>query len=165
MLRSTALVKASHDETVFLAAATLWDSLPAATIETLPRVVQSVLSASAEDGEPQPLRHLAGFLEESRDINQWTAILTGLGLATLERHVAFIHVRALKQHGVQPAHWWLASMYADPQLDVPTLPGAEQLKSLQDAILGVSRIAKAETCEGPVCSISLREDPHLAATT
>ena len=42
MLRSNALVKASHDETVFVAADTLWNSLPAATIETLPRVVQSV---------------------------------------------------------------------------------------------------------------------------
>ena len=134
MLRSTALVKASHDETVFLAAATLWDSLPAATIETLPRVVQSVLSASAGDGEPQPLRHLAGFLEESRHIDQWTAILTGLGLATLERHVA-LFMTVLEQHEVQRAHWLLASMFADPQLDVPTLTGAEKLKSLQDAIL------------------------------
>ena len=134
MLRSTALVKASHDETVFLAAATLWDSLSAATIETLPRVVQSVLSASARDGEPQPIRHLAGFLEESRDIDQWTAILTGLGLATLERHVA-LFMTVLEQHEVQRAHWLLASMFADPQLDVPTLMGAEQLKSLQDAIL------------------------------
>ena len=134
MLRSTALVKASHDETVFLADATLWDSLPAATSETLPRVVQSVLSASAGNGEPQPLRHLAGFLEESRDIDQWTAILTGLGLATLERHVA-LFMTVLEQHEVQRAHWLLASMFADPQLDVPTLTGAEQLKSLQDAIL------------------------------
>ena len=134
MLRSTALVRASHDETVFVAADTLWNSLPAATIETLPRVVQSVLSASAGDGESQYLRNLAGILEESHDIHQWAAILTGLGLATLERHVASF-MSALEQHGVQPAHWSLASMFADPQLDVPTLTGAEQLKSLQDAVL------------------------------
>ena len=134
MLRSTALVKASHDETVFLAAATLWDSLPAATIETLPRVVQRVLSASAGDDESQPLRSLAGFLDESRDISQWTAILTGLGLATLERHVASF-MTLLTRHEVQRAHWLLASMFADPQLDVPALMGFEQLKSLQDAIL------------------------------
>ena len=134
MLRSNALVKASHDETVFVAADTLWNSLPAATIETLPRVVQSVLSASAGDGESQSLRNLAGFLEETRDIDQWAAILTGLGLATLERHVASF-MSALEQHGVQPAHWSLASMFADPQLDVPALTGAEQLNSLQDAIL------------------------------
>ena len=42
-LRSQALVKASHDETVFLTADTLWRSLSATTSETLPRVVQSVL--------------------------------------------------------------------------------------------------------------------------
>ena len=134
MLRSAALVRASHDETVFVAADTLWDSLPAATIDTLPRVVQSVLSASAADRESQSLRKLAGFLENSHDIDKWTAILTGLGLATLERHVA-LFMSVLEQHEVQRAHWLLASMFADPQLDVPTLTGAEQLKRLQDAVL------------------------------
>ena len=134
MLRSNALVKASHDETIFVTEDTLWGSLPAATIETLPRIVQSVLAASATHGESQSLRNLAGFLEKSRDIDQWTAIVTGLGLATLERHVASF-TSALEQHGVQRAQWLLASMFADPQLDVPALTGAEQLKNLQDAIL------------------------------
>ena len=132
-LRSAALVKASHDGTVFVAADTLWGCLPAATIETLPRVVQSVLSASADDGESQSLRNLAGFLENSRDIDKWTAILTGLGLATLARHVVSF-TSVLEKHAVQRAHWLLASMFADPQLDVPALTGAEQLKSLQNAI-------------------------------
>ena len=61
MLRSDALVAASHDETVFLAADTLWKSLPATTTETLPRVVQSVLAGSNADGEKaiasEPRRH------------------------------------------------------------------------------------------------------------
>ena len=143
ILRSTALVNASHDETVFVTEDTLWESLPAVSIETLPRVVQSVLAASASHGESQSLRNLAGFLEKSRDIDQWTAILTGLGLATLERHVASF-TSALKHHGVQRAHWLLASMFADPQLDVPALTGAEQLKSLQDAILEFRALPKRD---------------------
>ena len=38
MLRSEALRKVSHDESVFLTTESLWRSLPAATGETLPRI-------------------------------------------------------------------------------------------------------------------------------
>ena len=142
MLRSDALVKASHDETVFLAADTLWGSLPATTTETLPRVVQSVLADSGADNEPQSLRKLAEMLSKSRDIDQWTAMFTGLGLATLERHVASF-MSMLERHGVQRAHWSLASMFADPQLDVPVLSGSEQLRSLRNTVLAFRKIAEA----------------------
>ena len=141
ILRSDALVRASHDETVFLTADTLWRSLPATTSETLPRVVQSVLADSGADNEPQLLRKLADMLGNSHDIDQWAAILTGLGLATLERHVASF-MSILEQHGVQRAHWLLASAFADPQLDIPALPGAEQLKRLQNAILAFRAFPK-----------------------
>ena len=56
ILRSDAIVKASHDETVYLTSDTLWRSLPATTSETLPRVVQSILADSGTDNEPQLLR-------------------------------------------------------------------------------------------------------------
>ncbi len=134
MLRSDALVTASHDETVFLAADTLWQSLPATTSETLPRVVQSILADPEADNEPQSLQRLADMLGNSRDTDQWTAILTGLGLATVERHVASF-MSILEQHGVQRAHWSLASMFADPQIDTPDLTGGKQWKSLRDTVL------------------------------
>ena len=132
-LRSDALVAASHDGTVFRTVDTLWESLPATTTDTLPRVVQSILGASDDDHEPPSLRKLADMLENSRDIDQWSAILTGLGLATLERHVAsFLSV--LDRHGVQPAHRSLAASFADPSLDVPELAESDQLKRLRSAV-------------------------------
>ncbi len=143
MLRSDALVAASHDETVFLAADSLWKSLPATTTETLPSVVQSVLADSNADDEKQSLRNLADMLHNSRDTDQWTAILTGLGLATLERHVACF-TSMLDQHGVQKAHWSLAAMFADPQLDIPDLTGAEQWTSLRDAALAFQALPKLD---------------------
>ena len=133
-LRSDALVAASHDGTVFQAVDTLWKSLSATTTETLPRVVQSILGASDGEHEPQSLRKLASMLENSYEIDQWSAILTGLGLATLERHVASF-LSALARHGVQPAHGSLAASFADPSLDVPELTESDQLKRLRSAVL------------------------------
>ena len=134
ILRSNALVQASHDETVFLEIDTLWRSLPATTIETLPRVVQSILAVSEADHELHSLRNLADMLGNSCDIDQWTAILTGLGLATLEHHVAsFLSI--LDRHGVQPAHRALAASFSDPSLDVPVLTETDQWKRLRSAVL------------------------------
>ena len=60
-LRSQALVRSSHDESVFLSEETLWASLHATTSETLPRVVQSILARpnrrSSNTATPQPRRH------------------------------------------------------------------------------------------------------------
>ena len=134
MLRSHALVDASHDGTVFQAADTLWKSLPATTGETLPRVVQSMLANAEADDESKSLRKLADILGKSSDIDQWSAILTGLGLATLDRHVASF-LSTLDGHGVQPAHRSLAAAFADPALDVPVLAGSDQLERLRRAVL------------------------------
>ena len=134
MLRSEALSKASHDETVFLTTDSLWRSLPAATGETLPRIVQSILSEAWDEDETTALRNLAQMLGSSHCIDIWTAILTGLGLATLERGVASF-MKILEQHGLQRAQWSLASMFIDPDIDVPDLPEFEQLQSLRNAVL------------------------------
>ena len=141
ILRSDALVRASHDETVYLTAETLWKSLPAATSETLPRIVRSILADPKADNEPQLLSKLADLIGKSRDIDQWVAILTGLGLATLERHVASF-MSMLEQHGVQRAHWSLASMFADPQLDIPVLSEFNQWTRLRNAVLAFRELPK-----------------------
>ena len=86
-LRSDALVKASHDETVFHASESLWNGLAAATVDSLPRVVRSLLTDADIQSDPLPLRRIASVLASSRELDRWTAILTGLGLATLDRHV------------------------------------------------------------------------------
>ena len=81
------------------------------------------------------------MLGNSHDIDQWAAILTGLGLATLERHVASF-MSILEQHGVQRTHWSLASLGADPQLDVPVLSVSGQLTSLRSAVLAFREMPK-----------------------
>ena len=134
MLRSEALSKVSHDETVFLTTDSLWRSLPAATGETLPRIVQSILAEARDEDETTALRNLSETLGSSHCIDIWASILTGLGLATLERGVASF-MKILEQHGLQRAQWSLASMFADPDIDVPELTEFEQWQSLRNAIL------------------------------
>ena len=143
MLRSDALVAASHDETVFLAADTLWKSLPATTTETLPIVIQSVCADSNAHNEEHSLRTLADMLHNSGDTDQWTAIVTGLGLATLDRHVARF-TSMLEQQGVPRAHWLLGAMFADPQLDIPDLTSAEQWTRLRDTGLAFRALPKRD---------------------
>ena len=83
------------------------------------------------------------MLGNSHDIDQWAAILTGLGLATLERHIASF-VAMLEQHEVQRAHWSLASMFADPQLDVPVLSESEQLTTLRNVVFAFREMPKRD---------------------
>ena len=134
MLRSEALSKASHDEIVSLSTDSLWRSLPAVTGETLPRIVQSILSEARDEDETTALRNLAETLGSNHCIDIWASILTGLGLATLERSVASF-MKILEQHGLQRAQWSLASMFIDPDIDVPELTESEQWQSLRNAIL------------------------------
>ena len=129
-LRSEALSDASHDEIVFLRADSFWRVLMAATNETLPRIIQSVLKETQEKDEVAALQRLGGILAANDDIEVWSAILTGLGLGTLERRVAsFISI--LEKHGVQRALWSAASMFAlsDGGLPPSVLP------EVQNAVL------------------------------
>lgn len=133
MLRSEALREAGHDETVYLSMDSLWRSLSATTNETLHRVVQSIFSDISERDEKTVIRKLAETLEASSDLGTWIGILTGLGLATLDRLVmSFIDI--LDKHEVQRAHWAFASMYSDPQLEIPKLSESEQWQRLCDAV-------------------------------
>lgn len=141
MLRSEALSKASHDETVFLTTDSLWRSFPAATSETLPRIVQSILAEARDEDETTALRNLAETLGSNHCIDIWASILTGLGLATLERGVASF-MKILEQHGLQRAQWSLASMFIDPDSDVLELIEFEQLQSLRNAILDFRALPK-----------------------
>ena len=132
-LRSNALVEASHEGVVFQAVNTLSQSLPATTTETIPSVVHSVLSDAGGEDETKFLQNLAAVLSNSCDIETWTSILTGLGLATLERHVASF-MSLLEQHAVQRSHWSTAAVFADPDLELPELSNSDQLAGIRNAI-------------------------------
>lgn len=134
MLRSRALAEASHDQIVFLTEESLWQGLPAVTNETLPRVVQSVLSSATSGNEESTLARLSNLLTSSDDIEAWIAILTGLGLATLERNVvSFMNI--LEKHGVQRAQWSLASMLSDPKVNLPDLGNFVEWQKIREAVL------------------------------
>lgn len=139
LLRSQALSIASHDEAVFLSKDSFWQSLPAVTHDSLPRAVQSLL---AEEGdEASSLQRLADILDSSSDIETWVGILTGLGLAFLERQVASF-MQTLEQHGVQRAQWSLASMFGDPGINIPELSEFEHWQNLRDAVLAFRALPK-----------------------
>ena len=141
MLRSAALVQASHDGIVFRSSDSLWRSLPATTTDTLPRVVLSLLVDAVDPSGSQSLLELARILAKSGQIEQWIAILNGLGLATLDRHVASF-MSILEQHGLDRAHWSLAAGFADPLLDVPKLPASDQWARLRNAISEFRKMPK-----------------------
>lgn len=170
-LRSQALSEASHDEVVYSSIESLWRGIRAATTATLPHIIQSVLTETEGETEEDTIRNLAEILAESDNADLWGAILTGLGLGTLERYVASF-MSTLEQHGVQRAQWSLASMFADDKIDVPDFSEFEQWQNLRNAILEFRALPKKRdlraVClevlpEGgmaPSCS-NLRQANHL----
>ena len=132
-LRSEALSDACHDEIVYRRNDSLWLGIRAATSQTIPRIIQTVL-ADARDTEQEPTLHrLAEILLESSDAELWIAILTGLGLGTLERHVERF-TTILEQQEIDRAQWSLASMFADDSIDVPSIPNFVNWERLRAAI-------------------------------
>ena len=142
-LRSKALCDASHDDVSYLRSDSLWQSLSASTNETLPRIIQSVLNETQNEAEDVTLRNLAQALAASDDIEVWAAILTGLGIGTMERSVTSF-MAMLEKHGVQRTHWFLASMFSDAGIDVPELSGFENLKPMQNAVIAFRALPKRD---------------------
>lgn len=142
-LRSEALAKASHDEVVYLVSDSLWKNLLATTDGTLPRVIHSVIAKTQKDEESQALTDLAQLLSSCEDINVWTAVFTGLGLASLDRQVE-LFINILKQYDVPAAQWSLASMFYDPATDVNTLSGLMSQRGFIDAVLAFRSSSKPD---------------------
>lgn len=132
-LRSATLRDASHDEAAYLKEKSLWEGLPATTSDTLPHVVQALLSDEEAD-RPAVLQHLADLLASSDDPDIWVSVLTGLGLATLVLRADAL-IASLEQNGVQRAQWNLAAMFSDPELELPALTGQETWSSMREAVL------------------------------
>ncbi len=132
-LRSDALNKAVHDEVVHIHMNSIWTCLLAATPETMPGIVRSILVGSNENDETAILAKLAEQLASNDRAEHWIAILTGLGLATLERQVATF-IQVLEDFGVQIAHWSLASMFFDPETSVPKVSELEHWEKMRSAV-------------------------------
>ena len=140
-LRSKALSDASHDDMVYCRVDSLWKGIRALTKETLPRIIQSLLTETQDEDEENALQKIAEILAESSDVDFWAAVLTGLGLGTLERRIgSFISI--LKQRGVQRAQWPLASMFGDSSIDIPDLSQFEQWQNLRNAIIEFRALPK-----------------------
>ena len=130
-LRSVALCDASHDGVSRLPTDSLWHVLLAATGETLPKIIQSMTTAVGNDDAM--LQKLANLLAVSDDVEAWIAILTGLGLGTLEKQ-ATVLIELLDRYEIPRAHHSLASFFADPSMDIPPLPGSTIHRNLQEAV-------------------------------
>ena len=154
MLRSRALVVASHDEIAYSATDTLWQCLFATTRDSLPRVMQTILASAGSEEEAQSLERLAEILRHNPEVDLWVAILTGLGLATLENHVASF-VSVLEQRQVKRAHWNLASILAVSGIEGPELTQFEGWRNLQEAVRVFRSLPKEDL--RPACNYSLKE--------
>lgn len=142
-LRSKALCDASHDDISYQRSDSLWLSLPATTNETLPKVIQSILNQTHSESGAVILQNLANALAASDDIEEWATILTGLGIGTMDQAViSFMAV--LDSHGVQRAHWFLASMFVDSSINVPELSGFEHLECLRNAVGAFRALPKSD---------------------
>ena len=140
-LRSDALANASHDGLTFFREDSLWKSLRSVTPATVPRLIQSILSKCDVNSERLVLKNLSNALGESDDINTWIAIFTGLGLATLERNVIkFIEI--MKKYNLERAHWYIASSFIDPGIEIPVLAEYENWQKLRNAVLEFRKIEK-----------------------
>ncbi|MEC8860146.1 MAG: hypothetical protein VYE29_09125 [Pseudomonadota bacterium] len=143
-LRSQALSTLSHDEVVYLADDSLWKGLAAVTHETMPGVIQTLLSGCSFERKETILRKLAAILAAKPDVDVWVSVLTGLGLATLESYVVtFIEI--LELHGIQRAQWSLASMFGcDVDIDISSLSALEQWQTLRKAIQAFRALPKPD---------------------
>lgn len=161
-LRSKALCKASHDEVVYTSAESLWGGIRATTMETLPHVIQSVLAEIPAETEKDALQKLAEILADSTEAKLWAAILTGLGLGSLERYVTSF-TSILEKHEVQRAQWSLASMFADATIDIPDVPEFEQWQVIRNAISDFRTLAKRDL--RTVCLEMLPVGDHVPICT
>jgi len=122
-LRSAALSEASHDGVAILHADTFWHLLLAATHETLPRIIHSVFRTTQPEDETEVVQKLADLLAQNDDVEVWSAIVTGLGLGTIERRVASFE-NFLEKHGVPRGLWAAAFLFAilDGEMPENTMP-------------------------------------------
>ena len=134
LLRSEALEATTHDGMVYLRDDTLWRALPAATAATMPQIIRSTLCDPEGPAEHRALQELAKMLSTSSDVQVWVSILTGLGFGTLERSVLSL-IAVLEQHGVQRGQWSLASVFAEPGIEIPDLSKVETWQKMRDAML------------------------------
>ena len=141
-LRSRALSDASHDD-AYLRNDSFWSSLLSATPETLPRIIHAVLTECQEMNEAETLRELSKTLAVSDDAEVWSAILTGLGLGTLERCVASF-ITILEHHRIPRADWLLTLMFAGPNLDFPELSDTKHWKRLRNAVSAFRALTKPD---------------------
>ncbi|MEP2184123.1 hypothetical protein, partial [Roseibium sp.] len=131
-VRSHALADASHDGVVFSRTESLWTALPATTPESMPGIIRQVIAHPEVDLD-EALERLAQALGQSPSIEFWTAVLTGLGLGTLDGQ-AERFMALLERHAVPRSLWFLASMYFDSSTTVPDLEGFEHVAVLQRAV-------------------------------
>jgi energy-coupling factor transporter ATP-binding protein EcfA2 len=120
LLRSTALVEASHDEIVYQVDESLWSCIKSVTTESLPHVIRSIYIKST--GKEQCfLEQLAEILLADNDIELWVAILTGLGFVTLEKEAKML-ISVLRKNEIRPSLWSVASLFAVSNTEIPDLP-------------------------------------------
>jgi hypothetical protein len=142
-LRSEALASSSHDEIIYQRSDSLWLGLSAATEESLPRLIHSIVNESDEIPK-ETLQKLASLLiSNSNNVTSCAAILTGLGLGGIDKSVE-LFIKILEKYEVQSAQWPLASMFCDSSINIPDLTEFDEWRKLKNAVLEFRKVSKRD---------------------
>ncbi len=142
-LRSEALSKASHDELIFSRKDSLWQNLSAVTTESLPRLLHGLLQNKDTASEASILAKLAQILKKTPDSELWIAIISGLGLATLDHHVSSL-MEILEKQMIPRNLWNFASMLCDHSIDLSSFPDSGHWGNTKDAVASFRSLPKED---------------------
>ena len=108
-LRSVAVANATHDDIVFQQTQSILKAMAAVTTDSLPEfMLQCFRHNGFEDNDL--LQHFADTLSATSDPKTWVAILTGLGLVSLDQYATTV-ISCLDKHKVQPAQRLSVAMF------------------------------------------------------
>ncbi|MBK8191360.1 MAG: hypothetical protein IPK79_13035 [Vampirovibrionales bacterium] len=133
-LRSSALARLTHDELVIQTEDSLLQSIRAVTTASLPLIIQAVLREPEKFNRLKLIDALVSLQKEQNTVETMTAILTGLGFASLEvRAKQFIQL--LEEWNIERSLWSVTAMFAVAKgVEFPDLPsvgeGWNRLKEL-----------------------------------
>lgn len=109
-----------------------------ATAETMPQIIRAILSDAEGPAEQRVTSGAGENLPTSSDVRVWVSIPIVVGFRHLERGVLSL-IAVLEQHGVQRGQWSLASMFADPGIDIPDLPKPDGWRKMRAAMMPAFR--------------------------
>lgn len=131
-LRSVALVNATHDDIVFQQTQSILKAMSAVTSGSLPEFMLQCFRHKGFE-ESELLQHFADTISGTGELETWVAILTGLGLVSLDKY-ATIFISCLDTHKVQPAQRLSVAMFTIAGTDTSFFDKLDHMDGFRTAL-------------------------------